>query len=100
MGSLLILHCPTCGYQSNLLFDGWGTHSHMQIMHCKTCDELVSVVMEINPQAPESNIAAMTPRLGRCPDCRGEELERMDEPYGCPRCGTTLEMGEDGGLWD
>ena len=100
MGLMLTLNCPACGYQSNLLYDGWGSFARMEIMHCRTCDELVSVVQEINPQAPGRTIASMTPRLGKCPDCRGEELERLEEPYVCPRCGATLEMGKDGGLWD
>lgn len=97
---MLTLNCPACGYQSDLLFDGWGFAARMQIMRCKTCDELVSVVVELEPAAPEQMRLSLEPRLGRCPDCRGEELEQMDEPYGCPRCGATLEMGEDGGLWD
>jgi hypothetical protein len=55
MGELIHLACPRCGYRSGGLLSGWGMAWEQQIHLCRDCGELASMVVRVNPQAPESD---------------------------------------------
>lgn len=101
MGEILHLSCPACGHRSGGLLTGWGMACEMQIRLCRDCLELVSVVVRVNPHAPESYRNDAEQELGRCPRCLGRDLQPISPPYACPRCGTPLEeIYDQGGMWD
>jgi hypothetical protein len=100
MGLMLSLDCPACGYRAEQLLTGWGMAARMEIMRCENCRELVHVVVEVDPLAPEPWQLDLEAKRQQCPLCRGNTLALVPEPYHCPKCGTALVVGADGGLWD
>jgi hypothetical protein len=101
MGEIINLSCPACGYQSGGLLSGWGMTCELQIRLCLDCQELVSVVVQVNPHAPKTLRAQAEREFNRCPRCLGRDVEPVSPPVACPRCGAELEeILDQGGIWD
>ncbi len=85
--------CPACGYAVTVSGgDDAGMNVITTTLLCETCKTLEDVV--VHQLKPERI------REPRCPRSPRHKVRRWVFPDVCPKCGTTMELGEVETIWD
>lgn len=99
MGGMYKFECRGCGYSawsSGQRYD-YGMRCVRTTVHCRTCRELQDV--EISQDPANFRPYGATVDL-RCPDGDDHDVVQWLDPGPCPKCGETMERGNERMLWD
>lgn len=97
--------CPECGYEAEVSGGGdAGIEVVTQTVVCYSCSELMDLVVARRNRSAEDWTDAFeemeSDGLPPCKHCGSKNVEAWDEPYRCPKCGTSMEEGQTRALWD
>ena len=100
MGAIYEYRCASCGYEAEVSGgDDAGMIVSTTTVLCAGCEELYDVVTYARHAIPEENLepGSVAPV---CPKSRRHAIKRWEHPGPCPKCGSTMNMGNMLLLWD
>ena len=109
MGQCREFICPKCGYDAVVSGgDDRGFHVWTTTIVCVDCRALYDVVWREDPGRGRTPTECSLVCPGVDPDDEETEatpnpdhrVRKWEAPGPCPRCGTTMEVGGEGPLWD
>jgi len=101
MGQTYIFECNACGYNADVSGGrDSGFEALVQTMTCNNCNELVDVVIGAEGKEGKTQYERLNKVLGKCPICKGSNVDRWDDEKSCPKCDGKMIRGEMASLWD
>lgn len=101
MGSWIEFKCENCSYRAEVSGGkDYGMVAVVQTMICRTCSELVDVLIGQCGREGPSGDPDYDKNLGICPQCRGEDVAIWRESRPCPKCHGRMIEGQPTAHWD
>ena len=101
MGTLFAFTCPDCGHVAEASGGrDVGMIAVVETSICRSCHELVDVVIGFFGGEGPCGDAERDRALGRCPKCDGTAVYPWPPSRPCPKCGKTMKRGGLIAQWD
>ena len=98
MGEWFEFKCPKCGYRAEVSGGkDCGMVAVTETMICESCRELVDVQIGFAIPSPDNK---WDKEMGRCPECRSDDLTPWRKSRPCPKCSTKMLKGRKVADWD